>query len=116
MTSTATTDAPTLPPLSSAGEAFRVIAIAEAVSWLGLLAGMFVKYVLESGEAGVQIFGRIHGGVVLVYVVVTLVTARRHRWSPTQIVVGLLASIPPLATVVFERWAHRQGLLSDRPA
>ena len=43
--------------------AFRIVAVAEALSWAGLLAGMFVKYVLGTSEVGVQIFGPIHGGV-----------------------------------------------------
>ncbi|MCW2619625.1 MAG: putative rane protein, partial [Modestobacter sp.] len=33
--------------------AFRAVAIAEAVSWLLLLAGMFVKWVLKTSELGV---------------------------------------------------------------
>ncbi len=32
--------------------AFRVVAFAEAVSWLGLLVGMYIKYVPESTEPG----------------------------------------------------------------
>ena len=35
--------------------AFRTVAIAEAVSWVLLLAGMFVKWVLRTTELGVQI-------------------------------------------------------------
>ena len=34
------------PPTVAA--AFRTVAIAEAISWIGLLAGMFVKYVPET--------------------------------------------------------------------
>ena len=51
--------------------AFRVVAVAEALSWLGLLTGMFFKYVVDAGEQGVQMFGPIHGTVFLTYVVVT---------------------------------------------
>jgi len=56
---------------------FRFAAIAEAVTWLGLLVGMAVKHIGSGSETGVQIFGMIHGVVVLVYFVVTLFAAKR---------------------------------------
>ena len=34
----------------TAATAFRIVAVAEALSWIGLLAGMFVKYVPETTE------------------------------------------------------------------
>ena len=61
---------------------FRAVAIAEALTWVGLLAGMYVKYVPETSEVGVQVFGPIHGAVFVLYVAVTLLTARRLRGSP----------------------------------
>jgi integral membrane protein len=92
--------------------AFRVVAVAEALSWVGLLAGMYVKYVPETSELGVQVFGPVHGAVFVAYVAVTLVAARVLRWSPWTTLLALAASIPPLATVVFERWAGRSGRLA----
>jgi integral membrane protein len=87
--------------------AFRVVAVAEACSWLGLLIGMFVKYVPETSELGVKIFGPIHGGIFVAYVLVTLLTARLLRWSPATALLALAASVPPLVTLWFERWATR---------
>jgi integral membrane protein len=104
----------TRPPRPAAARAFFVVAVAEACSWVGLLAGMYAKYVADSGERGVEVFGRIHGIVVLAYVAVTLWTAHRLRWDGRTLALGLLASVPPLATVVFERWASRSGRL-DAP-
>ena len=72
---------------------------------------MFVKYVLDGGERGVEVFGRIHGVVVLVYVSAALGTGRQQRWSSRTIVLALLASVPPLGSIVFERWATRNGQL-----
>ena len=94
-----------------AATAFRVVAVAEALSWIGLLVGMFVKYVPETTELGVQVFGPIHGGVFLAYVVVALVAARVLRWSAGTTLLALLASIPPLATIWFQRRATRTGQL-----
>ena len=91
--------------------AFRVAAIAEACSWVGLLIGMFVKYVPETSEIGVKIFGPIHGAIFVAYVLVTLVAARVLRWSAGTTLLALAASVPPLVTVWFERWATRTGRL-----
>ncbi|MGY1827286.1 MULTISPECIES: DUF3817 domain-containing protein [unclassified Blastococcus] len=96
--------------------AFRIVAVAEAITWVGLLAGMFVKWVLQTSEVGVQVFGPIHGGVFVVYVLVALVAARVLRWSLPTTLLALAASVPPLATVWFERWATRTGALPAREA
>ena len=93
--------------------AFRTVAIAEAISWIGLLAGMFVKYVPETSEVGVQVFGPIHGAVFVAYVVVALAASRVLRWSPGTTLLALVVSVPPLATVWFERRLSRRGALAD---
>ncbi len=98
----------------TAALAFRVVAVAEAVSWLGLLVGMYVKYVPQSSEVGVQVFGPIHGGIFLAYVVMTLVARRLLRWDVRTTLLALVASVPPLTTVLFERWATRTGRLPSR--
>ena len=95
----------------SIATAFRIVAVAEALSWVGLLAGMYVKYVPQISEVGVQVFGPIHGGIFVAYVVVALVTARVLRWSMGTTLLALVASVPPLASVLFERWATRAGRL-----
>jgi integral membrane protein len=90
---------------------FRGAAVAEALSWCGLLIGMFAKYVLDRGDRGVEVFGQIHGVVVLVYAAAALVMWRRQHWSSRTLVLALLASVPPLGSIVFERWATRSGQL-----
>jgi integral membrane protein len=96
--------------------AFRIVAVAEAVSWLGLLAGMYIKYVPQTSEAGVQVFGPIHGGIFVVYVGIALLAARVLRWNLWTTLLALAASVPPLTTVAFERWASRTGRLTGRAA
>ncbi|UYM04333.1 DUF3817 domain-containing protein [Solicola gregarius] len=90
---------------------FRVVAIAEAISWAGLLTGMLFKYALTENEIGVQIFGPIHGAIFIGYVVMTITVGLRCRWSKPVILLGLAASIPPFATYAFEVWADRSGRL-----
>ena len=47
---------------SKAALVFRVAAVAEALSWAGLLVGMFLKYVVHSShEGGVPVLGMVHG-------------------------------------------------------
>ena len=96
----------------TAVQLFRAVAVAEALTWVGLLAGMYVKYVPETSEVGVQVFGPIHGAVFVLYVAVALLTARVLRWSPGTALLALAASVPPFATVVFEVWARRTGRLA----
>lgn len=91
--------------------AFRVVAVAEALSWLGLLTGMYFKWIAETTERGVEIFGPIHGGIFIAYVVLTIVTAQRFSWGRNVTLLGLVAAIPPFATVIFDVWAERHGKL-----
>jgi integral membrane protein len=90
---------------------FAAVAIAEACSWAALLAGMFFKYVVVRNEIGVQIAGPVHGGLFMAYLAVTVVQARLAGWKWWVTLVALACSVPPFATVVFERWARSRGLL-----
>jgi integral membrane protein len=94
-----------------AGRLFRAVAVAEACSWAGLLIGMLFKYVVVGNEIGVQVFGPIHGALFVAYVVVTIWAARTLRWPVPTLVLALVCSIPPLATLWFERRARRSGRL-----
>ncbi|GLZ30272.1 hypothetical protein Lesp02_24620 [Lentzea sp. NBRC 105346] len=93
---------------STAAGRFRALALAEAVSWAGLLVGMFFKYVVVHNEIGVKVFGPIHGVVFIGYVLVALMVREELRWDRRTTFLALLASIPPLATVIFERWVSRR--------
>lgn len=92
---------------------FRTVAITEAITWALLLAGMFLKYVTETTELGVQVFGMVHGVVFIAYCLAAVVVSTDQRWSLGRTVLGLAAAVPPFATVPFERYAQRSGLLAD---
>ena len=92
---------------------FRSVAIAEAVTWTGLLVGMFLKYGPADNEAGVRIFGMLHGVVFVAYVVTTAVVWVDRRWSAGRGLLTLVAAVPPLATLPLEWWAVRKGWLGD---
>jgi integral membrane protein len=90
---------------------FTVAARVEAFTWAGLLLGMFVKYQLELTDAGVWLFGRLHGAAFLAYFVVAIISAIRLRWPWWCGVLAVLAAIPPLVTYPLELWFRRRGLL-----
>jgi integral membrane protein len=93
---------------------FRIAAVAEAISWTGLLIGMVFKYLVVFDQIGVQIFGPIHGVLFLAYLTLAIVVWRRHGWSVPVGVLAVLAGVPPYGTVVFERWVSRTGRLTER--
>ncbi|WP_307868250.1 DUF3817 domain-containing protein [Cellulosimicrobium cellulans] len=114
-----TTTSPAPRPTATAGSptpahpwqvrAFRAVAIAEAFSWAGLLVGMYLKWVAGTTERGVEIFGPIHGALVLVYVALAVLVAVRVRWSLWTTFLALAATVPPFCTVALDLWAHRTG-------
>ncbi len=98
---------------------FRVVAIAEAISWLLLLLAMLCKWILETepfglAEGGVPTAGPIHGGIFVAYVVMCVVAYFTFRWNVKTALLALVSAIPPFMTLWFELKADREGLL--RPA
>ncbi|GAB2742696.1 DUF3817 domain-containing protein [Nocardioides pakistanensis] len=99
-------------PLRTQITLFKAVAVAEALSWAGLLVGMYLKHVAGTTERGVQVFGALHGGIFVAYVALALLLAWRLRWSPRVALTALACSVPPFATVIFEVWASRTGRLT----
>lgn len=102
-------------PLSPVGRVFSAIALIEAFTWAGLLVGMYLKYVSGTTDAGVWLFGRLHGAAFLLYVVVAFVAGIRLRWPLWALLLAVLAAVPPLATLPLDYWFRRGGLLSGTP-
>ena len=98
--------------MSKAGKLFATMALIEALTWSGLLLGMFLKYVTETTDIGVWLFGRLHGGAFLFYLVATVIAGARLRWPGWALLLALLAAVPPLVTVPLEVWYRRRRLLS----
>jgi integral membrane protein len=91
---------------------FRRVAIAEAVTWALLLTGMFLKYVTETTELAVRVFGMAHGVVFIAYCLVTLLVGVDQRWSRGRVLLGLVSAVPPFLTVWFDQYAERRGALA----
>lgn len=89
----------------------RLVGLLEAVSWLGLLIGMYFKYLGNPRtEVGVKVFGPIHGGVFVAFVIVAILAGIAFSWGLGTWLLAALASIIPLGSVIFLIWAER----SDR--
>jgi len=102
---------PTLPLMA---KVFVVAAFLEAFTWAGLLVGMFLKHVTKTTGLGVSIFGALHGGVFLIYLVIVITAAVILRWRWWVAVLAVLAAIPPLVTMPLEIWMRRRGHLVPR--
>lgn len=90
---------------------FRSVAVAEAITWALLLAGMYLKYVAQTTDVLVSIGGALHGFVFLMYLVSTAFVWVNQRWSAGTGSLGLLAGVIPFATVLFDWQLERRGEL-----
>jgi integral membrane protein len=91
---------------------FRVLALAEALSWAALLAGMYFKWIAKTTELGVEIAGPIHGALFIGYGLTALVLWRQQRWPFLVALFAGFSAVLPFTTVLFERWAVNRGYLS----
>ncbi|BCI54450.1 membrane protein [Mycolicibacterium litorale] len=95
----------------------RLVGLLEAVSWVGLLLGMYFKYLgSPRTEIGVKVFGPVHGGVFVAFLVAALVAGLALKWGAVTCLLALLASIVPLGTVIFLIWAERTGRMGGTAA
>ncbi len=85
----------------------RYIALAEATSFLLLLAASVVKRTGGS-ELGVQILGPIHGGLFIAYVVVALNIRTEYGWSGRTTFWILVGAVVPFGGYVVDWWLLRE--------
>ncbi|MBT2209204.1 DUF3817 domain-containing protein [Actinomadura sp. NEAU-AAG7] len=87
--------------------AFRVVSIAEAVSFLVLLLiAMPLKYMADA-PAAVQVMGPLHGVLFLAYVGMVFFVRENLHWSAGRTVLALGAGVLPVAPFLVEHfWAR----------
>ena len=87
----------------------------EAVSWVGLLVGMYFKYLgtpaHRDRREGVRAGPR---RVFIAFVVAALLAGIALKWAAATWLLALLASIVPLGSVIFLIWADRTGRMGAR--
>lgn len=89
---------------------YRVLAIAEAITWT-LLIGAIIARALGAPGVVVTIGGGIHGFVFLAYGATALLVAINQRWHVGVAVLAVASAVVPYATVPMEIWLDRSGRL-----
>jgi integral membrane protein len=79
----------------------RLVALAEAPSFLLLLIASYVKRA-GGGETGVQILGPIHGILFIAYLVLALGVRREMGWSGKTLFWVLLGAVIPFGGYVVD--------------
>ena len=90
---------------------FRVLAVAEAISWTLLIAGLILRATTDVA-LGVTVGGGIHGFVFLSYGATAVLVAKNQRWGAWPTIVAIVSAVIPYATIPTELWLHRSGRLS----
>ncbi len=78
---------------------FRMVALAEALTYLALLTAVVVKRGFDGPDA-VSVLGPIHGIIFLGYFVLTLLVREEQGWTGWQTVAVLVASALPFGGFV----------------
>lgn len=86
---------------------FRIIALAEATSFIALLVATYVKRT-DGGEVGVSVLGPIHGALFIAYVLVALSLRDRAGWSPRTTLLILLGAVVPFGGYVVDQWLAKR--------
>ncbi|WP_146338891.1 DUF3817 domain-containing protein [Nesterenkonia sp. NBAIMH1] len=89
---------------------FRVMGIAEAVSWTLLLGGMVLR-AAAGLDVAVTIGGAVHGFVFLAYAVTAVLVAKNQRMGRGPAAVAIISAIIPYATIPADLWLTRTGRL-----
>lgn len=87
---------------------FRIIAILEAISYIGLLAyAMPMKYMYDNPEP-VSLLGRAHGGLFVAFAIALLIAMIVAKWSLKTAFLLFLASLIPLGSFFCEPFLRRE--------
>lgn len=104
------TEAPTASARLTPKRIYRILAIAEAITWTGLIVALIAKYAFHV-DALMFPFGLAHGIVFVSYGAMQIVVGLNQRWSAGRILAGIATAIVPYATIPWERALERRGAL-----
>lgn len=87
---------------------FRLVSLAEGISYLALLAiAMPLKY-LAGEPRGVQIVGWIHGALFVAFLTTLAQAAHAEGWRPSRVYRAFVASMVPFGAFLLERTIRRE--------
>jgi len=90
---------------------YAVWAVAEMVTWAGLISAMVARYGFGYEGSLFFVAGLAHGIVFLGYCAAAVIVGMNQRWSIGTGVVAIVSAIIPFATLPFDRWLHKKSLL-----
>ena len=93
--------------MPSLERSFRIIALAEATTFLALLVATYVKYGHDQ-PVGVEILGPLHGALFIAYVLLALNLASSAGWGVRTTLLVLVAAVLPFGGYVVDRWLGQQ--------
>lgn len=94
---------------------FKMIAVAEAVSYLVLLAASVAKRTLDAPEL-VTVIGPIHGMIFLAYVALALYVRERLGWTGWTTVMVIVAAVIPLGGFLVDKRVPDEASSADATA
>jgi integral membrane protein len=87
---------------------FRLVSLAEGISYLVLLAiAMPLKY-LAGEPRGVQIVGGVHGALFVAFITTLAQAAHAEAWRPSRVYRAFVASMVPFGAFLLERAIRRE--------
>ncbi len=87
---------------------FRIVALAEGVSFLVLLlVAMPLKYRFGMPQA-VRVVGSLHGLLFLLFIASLFRVVLERRWSLVRTLLAFVSSLVPFGTFVFDRSLKRE--------
>lgn len=89
---------------------YRIVSIAEAITWTLLIIGMVAKYAFDF-EALIFPFGLTHGVAFVAYGATALIVGLNQRWRAGQVAGAVALAVVPFATIPFDRSLERRAML-----
>jgi integral membrane protein len=91
---------------------YRVLAIAEAVTWTLLITGLILQATVGINATLFTTIGSVHGFVFISYGATAILVAINQRWHFGMGLLAVVTAIVPYATIPFEIVQERRGRLA----
>ena len=95
---------------------FRIVAVLEGLSYLALFGfSMPLKYWAGLPEYNIYV-GYAHGFLFIAYIALAIVTWVEKRWSWTDLIKLIVASLLPFGTLYMDKYFLKPQLISQKAA
>jgi integral membrane protein len=91
---------------------YRVLAIAEAITWTLLITGLILRATAGINQTLFTTIGGVHGFVFISYGATAILVAINQRWHFGMGLLAVVTAIIPYATIPFEIVQERRGRLA----